>query len=56
MTKDLITDEQVEEIVVITRNIYGFDFEGYSRASLKRRLDRVMLLKRMDFFDLRSLL
>ena len=56
MTKDLITDEQVEEIVVITRNIYGFDFEGYSRASLKRRLDRVMLLKRMDFFDLRSTL
>ncbi|SOD18282.1 CheR family methyltransferase [Pedobacter xixiisoli] len=56
MTKELITDEQVEEIVIITRNIYGFDFEGYSRASLKRRLDRIMLLKRLDFFDLRSTL
>lgn len=56
MTKDTITDEQVEEIIVITKNIYGFDFAGYSRASLKRRLNRVMLLKRLDFFDLRSTL
>lgn len=54
--KDVITDEQVEDIVVVVRNIYGFDFDGYSRASLKRRLNRIMLLKRLDYFNLRNLL
>ena len=54
--KDVITDEQVEDIVVVVRNIYGFDFDGYSRASLKRRLNRIMLLKRLDYFNLRDML
>lgn len=52
----MISDEQVEEIIFITRNVYGFDFEGYSKASLKRRLGRIMVLKRLDFFDLKSTL
>ena len=52
----MITDEQVEELILVTRNIYGFDFEGYSRASLKRRLSRIMTLKSLDFFDLKSVL
>lgn len=56
MTKDAITDEQLEDIIFVTRNIYGFDFDGYSRASLKRRINRIMVLKRLDFFDLRSTL
>lgn len=56
MTKDAVTDEQLEDIIFVTRNIYGFDFDGYSRASLKRRINRIMVLKRLDFFDLRSTL
>lgn len=54
--KEIITDDQVEEVIIITKNIYGFDFDGYSRASLKRRINRIMLLKRLDFFDLLSTL
>lgn len=53
---EVITDEQVEEVILITKNIYGFDFDGYSRASLKRRLNRIMVLKRFDFFELRNTL
>jgi chemotaxis protein methyltransferase CheR len=56
MMKDVITDEQVEEIVTMTKNLYGFDFDGYSRASLKRRLNRIMLLKKYEYFDLRDTL
>jgi chemotaxis protein methyltransferase CheR len=54
--KELITDQQVEEIISLTKNIYGFAFEGYSRASLKRRLNRIMLIKKLDFFNLRNTL
>ncbi len=56
MIKELISDEQVEEIIVMTRSLYGFDFDGYSRASLKRRLNRIMVLKKYEYFDLRNIL
>jgi chemotaxis protein methyltransferase CheR len=56
MTHEVITDEQVEDIIVVAKNIYGFDFGGYSRASLKRRLNRIMVLKRLGYFDLRNTL
>ncbi|WP_199118174.1 protein-glutamate O-methyltransferase CheR [Pedobacter sp. ASV28] len=53
---ETITENQLDEVILLTKNIYGFDFEGYSKASLKRRVSRIMVLKRFDFFDLRNTL
>lgn len=33
---------EIEEIVLIIKKHYGYDFEGYSRASLLRRINRYM--------------
>src|SRR5215831_8557044 len=37
-----ITDEELEEILQLLLQQYGYDFTNYSRASLKRRLMRFM--------------
>src|SRR5690606_34403902 len=34
----------------------GFDFGGYSAASLKRRVTRILQLQKLSLFDLRTLL
>lgn len=41
-----ITDEQQETLINDVLEIYGYDFTGYSRASLKRRLNRLYSLDR----------
>ena len=51
-----ITDEQVNEVVLMIKNLHGFDFGGYSRASLRRRISRVMVINKMDFFTLQDTL
>ena len=51
-----ITDEQVIEVVEMIRNVHGFDFGDYSKASLKRRISRVMTMHKMDFFELQNTL
>ena len=37
-------DEQIETLLLDTLEIYGYDFTGYSRASLKRRIIRLYSL------------
>ena len=37
----MIEDRQLEILVNDVFEYYGFDFSGYSRASLKRRVDRI---------------
>lgn len=54
--KYTITYIQVEEIILTVNSLYGFDFDGYSRASLKRRLERIMLIENLDFFNLKNTL
>lgn len=54
LTAKLISLEQVEEIIVLIRKVYGFDFSGYSRASIKRRIVRIMLMKQVTVFELKS--
>ena len=54
LTANLITFEQVEEIIVLVRKVYGFDLGGYSRASIKRRMVRIMLIKNFTVFELKS--
>ena len=43
-----VTDENIEDILNDTMEIYGYDFSGYSRASLRRRILR---LYSMDDFS-----
>jgi chemotaxis protein methyltransferase CheR len=43
----MIEDSQLEILINEAHDYYGFDFSGYSRASLKRRVDR---LYQMDGF------
>jgi chemotaxis protein methyltransferase CheR len=46
----IITDEQVETLISDVLEQYGYDFTGYSRASLKRRLIRLYSLDKHPSF------
>jgi len=46
--------EQLEELIELVNNVHGFDLHGYSRASLKRRVSRIMDLYRLDFATLKD--
>lgn len=54
--EEVITFQQLSELVVFIKNIHGFDFGDYSTASLKRRVTRIMQLQKLNLFDLRTLL
>jgi len=51
-----LTPVEINDLVNLVKKIHGFDFSGYSKASLKRRLTRIMQLKRLEFYDLKHLL
>ena len=51
-----LTEEQVAEIINLVKKIHGFDFSDYTKASLKRRITRIMLMKKLEFYDLRHVL
>ncbi|WP_207536051.1 CheR family methyltransferase [Desertivirga arenae] len=53
---ETISFEQLDELVLWINKIHGFNFTGYSRASLKRRVTRIMELRGLSLFDLKSLL
>src|SRR5690606_15881906 len=46
--------EQLEELIELVNNVHGLDLHGYSRASLKRRVSRIMDLYRIDFSTLKD--
>jgi len=54
--EEVITFQQLSDLVVFIKNIHGFDFGDYSAASLKRRVTRIMQLQKLNLFDLRTLL
>ncbi|MEJ7779767.1 MAG: protein-glutamate O-methyltransferase CheR, partial [Daejeonella sp.] len=60
MSSDLhpynISFDELDELISLVQNVYEFNFDGYSRASLKRRVSRIMQLKKISVYDLRSLL
>ena len=45
-----IRDEDVEVLLGDLIDVHGYDFTGYSRASLKRRLNRLIMLDRFPSF------
>jgi chemotaxis protein methyltransferase CheR len=55
-TAETITAPQIAEIIDLVKKIYGFDFGSYTKASLKRRITRIMQLKKLQFYDLRHIL
>jgi chemotaxis protein methyltransferase CheR len=51
-----LTAEQIAELIDLVKKVHGFDFSDYTKASLKRRLTRVMLIKKLGFYDLKHVL
>ena len=51
-----LTTEQITELIDLVKKVHGFDFSGYSKASLKRRLSRVMMIKKLEYYDLKHTL
>ncbi|PWN71937.1 protein-glutamate O-methyltransferase CheR [Chryseobacterium phosphatilyticum] len=46
----IVKDEEVENLIDDVYEMYGYDFSGYSRASFKRRVNRICLLDRFTSF------
>ncbi|MGL6129881.1 chemotaxis protein CheR [Chryseobacterium artocarpi] len=46
----IIKDEEIEYLIRDVYDLYGYDFSGYSRASFKRRVNRICLLDRFTSF------
>ncbi|SEP43932.1 CheR family methyltransferase [Mucilaginibacter sp. AW1-7] len=51
-----ITASQITELIDLVKKVHGFDFSGYTKASLKRRISRIMQLKKLSFYDLKHIL
>jgi chemotaxis protein methyltransferase CheR len=52
----IITEPHLNELIDLIKKNHGFDFSDYSRASLRRRLSRIMMLKKLHFPDLKHVL
>ncbi|MFD0794455.1 CheR family methyltransferase [Mucilaginibacter litoreus] len=55
-TKDAISGTQLTELIDIIKKIHGFDFSDYTEASFKRRVSRILMLKKLSFYDLKHIL
>lgn len=51
-----LTDQEVQELIGLVWQTHGFDFSNYSKASLKRRLFRIVTLKKVGFDELKDAL
>ena len=51
-----ISYPELEVLIQWVNQIHGFDFRGYSRASLKRRVTRMLNLHHLSLYDLKALL
>jgi chemotaxis protein methyltransferase CheR len=51
-----ISPGDIVDLINLVKKIHGFDFSGYSKASLKRRLIRIMQLKKLEYYDLKHML
>jgi chemotaxis protein methyltransferase CheR len=48
-----ISTEELQEIVTLIKSRYGYDFSGYSEASLKRRFAKFLHQASVSFFELK---
>eukprot|EP01037_Dinobryon_pediforme_P010203 gene10203-10273_t len=51
-----LTTEEIRELIDLVKRVHGFDFSDYSKASLKRRIARVLMIKKISFYDLKHIL
>ncbi len=51
-----LTDSELQELIGLVKETHGFDFSNYSKASLKRRLSRIVTLKKVGFEELKGAL
>jgi chemotaxis protein methyltransferase CheR len=51
-----LTTTQLTELIDLVKRVHGFDFSQYTKASLKRRLARIMQFKKLSFYDLKHVL
>jgi len=51
---ETLTDQELHELIDLVRATHGFDFSNYSKASLKRRLSRIITLKKVGFKELQD--
>ncbi|MFI5139403.1 MAG: CheR family methyltransferase [Sphingobacteriales bacterium] len=56
VSAESLTAGQMAELIDLVKEVHGFDFSDYTKASLKRRITRVMLIKKTDFYNLKHLL
>lgn len=47
----IIKDQEIEVLLNTLLNLYGYDFRSYSKASLRRRLERVYGIYQFDTFE-----
>lgn len=55
-TNVIISAPQITALIDLVKKVHGFDFSGYTKASLKRRITRIMQLKKLSFYDLKHAL
>ncbi len=48
--ENIITDQQVDQLLADALELYGFDFTNYSPASVKRRINRLFAIDRFPSF------
>ncbi len=48
--ENIITDDQVEQLLTDALELYGYDFTNYSKASVKRRINRLFTVDRFPSF------
>src|SRR5687768_13948213 len=46
----MLTDEEIDVLLRDIHEIYGYDFNEYAKASLKRRINRLFILDRFPSF------
>lgn len=50
LNPNIIKDEELEILLADVSSLYGYDFTQYSRASLKRRLNRICVIDKFTSF------
>lgn len=50
----LISFEDLEEVIYLLKNISEYDLSGYSKSSLKRRVERFLTFEKVDISELKN--
>lgn len=51
---DFINYSDLDEVLYLLKNTSDFDLTGYSKSSLKRRIERFLIIEKIDLVDLKN--